>query len=440
MYQKVRIHLTILFSAVTCTLLLVFLCVSLYISERSQFSLVLSGFSKQSSAVLEDIHMQSVLTIDWLSAREDAGSFYLFLLDQGIPIFHDSTHPAQVQELFDELLPCFPANAPLSPSSGLRKLSEEPAVYAVYTEHSVMGKKKFRGFFPTALLYYEQTWEKNSLLQIFSLCSLDALYHDVRKHIASYSLLFILGGCFLVCFSRYFTGRLLKPLLDSQESQNRFIASASHELRTPLAVILTSASACRDMSPKEQAAFFDIIEREGAQMSDMLEQLLLLSRADSHGLHLKIEETDLQTLLLDTYEAFLPLARREGHFLSIRLPDVEIPLCLCDGFRVKQVCTILLENALAYTPEGSLILLSLSCLEKGIQISVQDNGPGVPDEEKEAIFQRFSRGKYEDNKKGHHGLGLAVAKEIASAHSGTIQVQDVPEGGAVFVFCFPIHP
>lgn len=439
MYKKVRTRLTILFSAVTCTLLLALLSVSLYMSEKSQFSLLLSNFAKQSSAVLEDANAQSVLTIDWLSAKETAGSFYLFLLDQGIPIFHDSTHPAEIQKLFDEIVPCFPVDAQASLSPNFRKLSDEPTVYAVYTEHPFMGLKKIQRFFPTALFFYDQEWKKSSFLQAFSILSLDTLYLDIQKNLVRYSILFLLAGCFLVCFSRYFTGRLLQPLLDSQESQNRFIASASHELRTPLAVILASASACKNTPPEKQLVFFDVIEREGAQMSDMLEQLLLLSRADSHGLLLRIEKTDLQTLLLDTYESFLPLAKKEEHLLFISLPEEDIPLCSCDSFRIKQVCTILLGNALAYTPKGSRIHLSLACMEKRIQISVQDNGPGIPDEEKEAIFQRFFRGKHEDSKKGHHGLGLAVAREIAYAHGGNITVQDAPEGGAVFVFYFPFN-
>lgn len=121
-------------------------------------------------------------------------------------------------------------------------------------------------------------------------------------------------------------------------------------------------------------------------MSDMLEQLLTLSRADSHGLVLRMEDTDLQTLLLETYENFLPLAADSGHLLSIRLPEAELPLCSCDVSRIRQVCHILLHNALSYTPSGSTVLLFIAegSYEKEISIGVQDNGPGICDEEKES--------------------------------------------------------
>lgn len=274
--------------------------------------------------------------------------------------------------------------------------------------------------------------------------SLKPLYARIRNSAFLYFALFLFSLCLLALFCWYFTGHLLQPLLASQESQNRFIASVSHELRTPLAVILSNASACEKAPPAEQKPFFQVIAREGGQMSDMLEQLLTLSRADSHGLTLQIEAADLQTLLLETYENFLPLAADSGHLLSIRLPKAELPLCACDVSRIQQVCHILLHNALSYTPSGSTVLLFISegPYEREITIGVQDDGPGIPDEEKEKIFDRFYRAASmpcaAKDEKGHHGLGLAVAKEIISAHKGTLTVTDAEDGGAVFLAALPL--
>lgn len=181
---------------------------------------------------------------------------------------------------------------------------------------------------------------------------------------------------------------------------NRFISGVSHELRTPLAVILSSASACEKAPATQQKTFFQVIAREGEQMSSMLEQLLTLSRADSHSLPLQMETTDLQTLLLETYESFLPLTAESGHHLAVRLPETEIPLCTCDPVRIRQVCHILLHNALSHTPAGSSILLFLAdgvsetgkrnktlktrkkiktafAFKNGITIGVQDSGGGA---------------------------------------------------------------
>lgn len=295
------------------------------------------------------------------------------------------------------------------------------------------------GPLPEVLCYQRQFVKNGSILQVCFLQSLQPLYARIGSSLLLYLILFLSSLCLLALFCWYFTGRLLQPLLASQESQNRFIASVSHELRTPLAVILSNASACEKASPEEQKSFFQVIAREGAQMADMLEQLLTLSRADSHGLTLRIEETDLQTLLLETYENFLPLAADSGHLLSIRLPESALPLCACDPGRIRQVCHILLHNALAYTPAGSAILLFIpdGAYGKEISIGVQDNGPGIPDKEKEKVFDRFYRASPK-NEKGHHGLGLAVAREIASAHKGTLTVTDAAGGGALFLLTLPV--
>lgn len=421
MYRRVRTRLTILFTLVTSVLLTALLGVSFYLSVRQQFSLNLSSFAGQSQTVVESISEQNTLTSAWLSAREEAAGFRIYLWDNGVELFHNREHLNRIQSVYAQYLP--------EPAKG-RTLKQ--------TRESEDVRIGYRGMFPEVLYYHRQLVKNNSILQIYFLQSLEPLYTHVKTNLLFYALLFIASECLLTLFCWYFTGRLLRPLLDSLTSQNRFIAGVSHELRTPLAVILANASACEKAPAAEQKPFFQVIAREGEQMSLMLEQLLILSRADSHGLALQIEETDLQTLLLETYENFLPLSAKSGHHLAIRLPEAEIPLCCCDSFRIRQVCHILLHNALSHTPAGSRITLFLSegSYEKEISIGVEDNGPGIPREEREKIFDRFYRGHSEQ--KGHHGLGLAVAKEITAAHKGTLTVTDADGGGALFLLSLPL--
>lgn len=426
MYKKVRTRLTALFASVTCVLLLALLIISLYLSAKSQYSLFLTSFIKHSKAVTEEIRSQNVLTTHWLSSKEESGSVSLFLMDQDVPMFHNATHSQKITALFEKLYACLSDASAAGLSEKLVPAAGESDVYIYY-----------KGLLPTAFLCTETTAKNDSILQIFAIGSLEEFLHELRRTILLYILLFILAACFLTAFSRYFTGKLLHPLLDAQESQNRFISAASHELRTPLAVILANASACEKAPAAKQTPFFHVIQQEGAQMSRMLEQLLILSRADSHALIMQPAVSDLQTLLLKVYESFLPLAGNSGHSLNIELPEDEIPAWRCDAFRIEQVCAILLQNALSYTPSGSTVFLSLSINGKFAEISVQDNGPGVPDAEKEFIFLRFSRGSAAPKQTGHHGLGLSVAAEIAAAHDGTLEVCDTPGGGARFTLHFP---
>ena len=427
MYQNVRLRLTKLFTAVLSLLLAVLLGVCFYSYAKQQFSLQISSFTSQSYTVFASISEQTVLTSRWLAAQEENAGFRIYLWDNGVELFHN-------RDLANQILPEY-----------THYLSAPDAVHTLQpqgknTDVSV-GR---RGLLPEVLYCQKQIVKNNSILQVCFLQTLEPLYVRIRSSALLYFALFLFSLCLLALFCWHFTGRLLQPLLASQESQNRFIASVSHELRTPLAVILSNASACEKASPEEQKTFFQVIAREGMQMSDMLEQLLTLSRADSHGLTLQIEAVDLQTLLLETYENFLPLAADSGHLLSIRLPEAELPLCPCDAGRIRQVCHILLQNALSYTPVGSAVLLFVAedTCGKEITIGVQDNGPGIPDAEKEKIFDRFYRATSASctakNEKGHHGLGLAVAKEIVSAHKGTLTVTDAENGGALFLATLPL--
>lgn len=427
MYHNVRLRLTRLFTAVLSILLAVLLGVCFSFSVRQQFSLQLSSFTSQSYTVFESISEQAVLTSRWLASHEENAGFRIFLWDNGVELFHNNDHANQIQPEYIHYLS--------EPTNGRTLKPQEKNADVSVGRH---------GFLPEILCYQKNLVKNDSILQVCFLQSLKPLYARIRSSLLLYLALFFSSLALLTLFCWYFTGRLLQPLLASQESQNRFIASVSHELRTPLAVILSNASACEKALPAEQKSFFQVIEREGAQMSDMLEQLLTLSRADSHGLTLRMEAADLQTLLLETYENFLPVAADSGHLLSIRLPESELPLCACDGGRIRQVCHILLHNAFSYTPTGSAVLLFIAegSYEKEITIGVQDNGPGIPDEEKENIFERFYRVPSDSanagKEKGHHGLGLAVAREIASAHKGTLTVTDAAGGGALFLLTLPV--
>ncbi len=426
MYQNVRLRLTILFTSVISPLLAVLLGVCFYFSVKQQFSLQLSSFTSQSYTVFESIKEQTVLTSRWLTAHEENAGLRIYLWDNGVELFHNRDHANQIRPEYAHYLPV--------PANGRTLQPQEKTAGVSIGKH---------GLLPEVLHYQKQFVKNNTILQICFLQSLEPLYTRIRNSLLLYFALFFSAVFLLTLFCWHFTGRLLQPLLASQTSQNRFIASVSHELRTPLAVILSNASACEKAPLSQQKPFFQVIEREGAQMSAMLEQLLTLSRADSHGLHLQIAQTDLQTLLLEIYENFLPLAAESGHLLTVSLPEAEIPSCACDASRIRQVCHILLHNAFSYTPAGSSVRLFLSDItnEKEISIGVQDNGPGIPAGEKDHIFDRFYRIDRHlsaaKEEKGHHGLGLAVAKEIAAAHKGTLTVADAEGGGALFLLTLP---
>ncbi len=167
-------------------------------------------------------------------------------------------------------------------------------------------------------------------------------------------------------------------------------------------------------------------------MSSLVNDMLTLSGSDNHRFSINPRPTELDTLLMNSFEAFEPLAQDKHITLSIRLPEQALPLCTVDPQRISQVVSILLHNAVSYTPEHGKIELSLAHDKDRAVISVRDNGIGIADEDKKKIFDRFYRVEKSRSTKEHFGLGLSIAYEIVKAHNGSISVQDAPGGGSIF--------
>lgn len=175
-------------------------------------------------------------------------------------------------------------------------------------------------------------------------------------------------------------------------------------------------------------------------MQHLISDMLFLARQDSGDFPFTAEEVQPDLLLMDAYEKFELTARKKKLSLALSLPEEQLPSCLCDPERVTQVLSILLDNALSYTPECGTITLSLSMDRKhsGVLFGVSDSGPGIPDAQKELIFDRFYRAQSSHTDKNHFGLGLCIAREIIAAHRGRLWVEDAPEGGSSFLFTLPV--
>lgn len=253
---------------------------------------------------------------------------------------------------------------------------------------------------------------------------------------------FFLAACFIgilgIFFvSLFFTSWSLKPARESVKRQTEFIAAASHELRSPLAVIRSSASA---LEYNPDRSLLMTIDKECERMGRLISDLLLLASTDAKNWTLCREEVEIDTLLIETYEAFLPLCREKGIQIKLVLPEESLPILSADRQRLKQILSILLDNGISYTPEGKAVTIraykKMRSRRAGISkvmIEVQDQGPGISDDMKQRIFDRFYRGDASRNDKNHFGLGLCTAKELAELHGGKITVLDHPGGGARFV-------
>lgn len=421
MFQKVHFRLAALCAGITSFILLAMSCAYLYISERGLLNSSFISFENDMNTLISNLEQQTVITHEWLTKIEDNGKYQINVIDNGVPFLFNERNSEEQKALFQTAWEYYESH-----------FSTEPllASYGTYhTEFSFSSTGKRTSDYYACVAVYERN---NGTFQVMILSSLAPLKQQIHIQRLLFLGLNVLAVAALGLFAWYFTKRLLQPLEENQKKQTQFLASASHELRTPLAVILSCASASGRASGEERQHFLDSIQSEGLRMSRLIDDMLLLTNADNHNWTIRKEPAELDTLLLDTFEAFEPIAQEKSIRLSIELPDTATPLFSCDRERIRQVLSILLHNAVSYTPNGGHIRLSLSSDEKNIRLSVTDNGIGIPDSEKAHIFERFYRADQSRSQKGHFGLGLCIAAEIMKAHHGQIQVSDTPGGGATF--------
>ncbi len=254
---------------------------------------------------------------------------------------------------------------------------------------------------------------------------------------AAFAGLVVLGVAALLGLCWVLAGRAMAPVEASQRRQAEFVAAASHELRAPLAVIRTSASALR-VEPERANALTDGIERECARMARLVEDLLSLAGMDAGTWSIRRERVDLDTLLLETADDFYPIARRKGQTLALEVPDEPLPSVTGDPQRLRQILSVLLDNACSYTPEGGTITLSGAAEGRWACLRTADTGPGIGPEHLPHIFDRFYRADAARTGKGHFGLGLSIARELARLHGGELSVERTGSGHRVFAPPAPV--
>lgn len=228
----------------------------------------------------------------------------------------------------------------------------------------------------------------------------------------------------------------------SEQKVRQFVADASHELRTPLASIRGYAELTRRAPhelPTDVTRSLGRIESEATRMTSLVEDLLLLARLDE-GRELDRDPVDLSMLLIDALSD--AHAAGPAHSWSIVLPEEPVEV-IGDQPRLHQVVTNLLANARVHTPEGTKVVAELAVDEAAGRaiISVKDDGPGIPEELRSTLFERFARGDSSRNRAtGSTGLGLAIVSAVVEAHGGALSVESEP-GNTVFSVSLPLgHP
>lgn len=434
MFRKVHLYLTALCAGITTAILIVMSLLYLYLSEKELYENQFRSFQNDINTIATSLEQQSVISMEWLSKMEARGGYTFYALDNGIPFLYNRltnlSESSEIRSLLDECLEVYESDYEI----GFR---EETGADSYNTCHHVefpfnpSGKKHE---FHISVIELQRG---SSSLQLLVLSPLDFLRKQITRQRLRFLLIDIAAVLLLSLFSFFFTGKLLQPVIESRKKQTDFVAAASHELRTPLAVILSAAECCRDADAEKQSRFLDTIRQEGDILTSLVNDMLTLSASDSQRFTCRPAPVELDTLLINTYEAFEPIAAEKKLSLSITLPEEPLPLCTADADRIVQLLSILLHNAVSYTPEGGRIDLALSHKKNRFYLTVSDTGIGIPPDDRKKIFDRFYRAEKSRSAKGHFGLGLSIAAEIVRLHHGTISVADRPGGGSVFTVILP---
>jgi two-component system phosphate regulon sensor histidine kinase PhoR len=219
-----------------------------------------------------------------------------------------------------------------------------------------------------------------------------------------------------------------------------FVANVSHELRTPLTAIKGYVEALRDgglQDPPQAEQFLQVIQRHSERMDKIVSDLLLLSEMESADRVLQIETVHIPELIRAAVETLRPLA--EGKKQNLRVEPLEgLATLRADSQKVHQVLINLLNNAISYTPEEGSITVEAKQVSEGVEVSVIDNGIGIPPADLPRIFERFYRvDKGRSREMGGTGLGLSIVKHIVEAHGGQVRVESKPGKGSRFTFFLP---
>ncbi len=209
----------------------------------------------------------------------------------------------------------------------------------------------------------------------------------------------------------------------NETMRKEFVANVSHELRTPLTNIRSYAETLAenpDLPPEMMANFLGVILNESDRMTHIVRDLLTLSRFDSGHSQMNFTSFPFGEVLRDSYQAVLLEAQRHDHQLKL-LADEDLPMIRADRERVLQVIMNILSNAIKYTPDGGRILMLAGRTRDKVWLEVEDNGIGIPAEDRQRIFERFYRvDKARSRESGGTGLGLSIAQEIIERHEGSL--------------------
>ena len=421
MFEKLRIKLTGIYTAIFSLLLIFFTIISFYI--------VFMAFTGEEEILIKELSRHE--GDEYIESRELPVSEYEFVNER---IYSYIISP-NGEIIIDQL-----TGAPLA-NAILEKINEWPKDEE---ETPLLVLKRENGDIAIFITSRHELIENGSHLgSLYMFKNLTVYYHAIITAIGLIGLSLIL---FLVIsgFSGYYlAGKNLMPIHTAYQKQKDFVADASHELRTPLTILTLAAEGLKNDSDTQLSPFaqktLKNIQIETERMTKLSNDLLTLARGDEETIPIFKESFILNNIIKQVIKPLNELAKQKEIILiyNNQIKNLKI---LADQERISQLVTILIDNAIKYSNSKSEITITLRKNKNFIDLSIQDNGIGVSLEDQEKIFDRFYRvNKARSRTNEGLGLGLSIADWIVKKHKGTISIASKLNEGSCFTIHLPIN-
>jgi signal transduction histidine kinase len=233
--------------------------------------------------------------------------------------------------------------------------------------------------------------------------------------------------------------RRVEELAQLSQLRADFVSLVSHELRSPMAAVIGAARTLQDrwrmLTAEQRESFLALIGDETARLAELVGDVLDTSRIEAGTFSYRFEEVDLGRVVAEAIETAV-LAQQEVPIVASG--HGALPAIRGDRTRLRQVLGNLIENAVKYSPEGGEVRLSAAAANGEVRIAVRDAGPGIPRDHQARIFEKFGRVDVPGASKPGTGLGLFIARSIAEAHGGSLDVSSGAEPGSTFTLTLPV--
>lgn len=427
MFHKLKRRLVLLYGITSSVILTVIITGTFIINYKQNKEQIQTLFQKNTEQIVEKIRSANVISSSWITTMQTDNHVVIFIEDNGKLLTDysrlNTTKDSKI--IIDKI-------KKMATEEGIN-LNRKP-LYSTIVKTSVYNlyKNKHKAYLGMAALIPTKTGWRNIMIIYYDDSENDLFFNQIILFI----LIDLIGVVALFLISSLYITKVLTPLEDGQKRQIDFIAAASHELRSPLTVIKTGIASLKEDISKADL-FLPHIEGECARINRLIGDMLLLASADAKTWSLFKAPIDMDTLLIESYDMFCTCYNINNYNLTLDLPEEQLHNINGDCERIKQILTILIDNAISHASFGKIITIHAYNIKDSVVIEVEDHGKGIPDEEKKQVFHRFYRGDQSRNEKKHFGLGLSIAKELTELHKGSISIKDTTGGGATFVLRLP---